>query len=52
MHGDAWSPEDQQQDRDLHHARGLPRRPQDQGRVPEPRPLQVRPSGRFESIWS
>ena len=38
MHGDAWRTEDQQQHRDEHHARRVPRRPQDPRRVPHPGP--------------
>lgn len=39
VYGDARSPEDQQQDSDFHDAGCLPRRSQNPGGVPQPRPL-------------
>lgn len=42
VHGDERRAEDQQQNGDIHHAGGVPRRPQDQGGVPESGAVQVR----------
>lgn len=41
VYGHAGSAEDKQQDGYLHDARSVPRRPQDQGGVPQSRTFQV-----------
>ena len=50
MHGDERRPEDQQQDSDVDDAGRLPRRPQDQGGVPQPGALQVGGDILFKNI--
>lgn len=49
VHGDAWRPEDQQQNGNIDHAGRLPRRPEDTRGIPQPG-AQISRQRSFENV--